>query len=626
MITRSIIIICFSLYLNLFSQEINLSSFSLSGINTGIKITNIPDSLEKVTVKFVKSGYEKKIDIKIKNGIADTSVVFQEAGYYKLASDDFQHQEITIRVMPGWFSIVPPLIAILLALIIRQVITALVAGIYIGAIFIYNYDPFLAVLRFTDTIVIDSLANHDHLVIIVFTLLFGGVIGIISKNGGTLGLSNVVTKIAKTARTGMIASWIMGLIIFFDDYANSLIIGNMMRPITDKLKVSREKLAYIVDSTSAPVASIFIISSWIGFELGLIDAGLKAIGSTQNAYDVFISTIPYRFYPIAALFFVFLTSYLKRDFGPMYHAEHRARTKGELFERGSFIEELKEDETIFKHKEKARWFNAAIPISIIVFGTTIALILTGINKLEAQGITEYSLRDIIGNADSFSSLLWSSFFACVVAIIMTVSQKILSLNDSINGWSKGLQSMLFACVILVFAWAISAITTELKTADYLISILSDAIDPRFLPVLVFLICALISFSTGTSWGTMAIVMPIVIPLAYKLAHSFGWNLIDTDLIINGVVSSVLAGSVFGDHCSPIADTTILSSIASGSNHIDHVKTQLPYAILVGVVCMLLGDLATAFFLNPYLAIILIFGVLTVILLLIGKKVPDFRTN
>jgi len=626
LVNRLIIIFCFSFYLNLSAQNVELPSFILTGVNTHLQISNLPDTLNSVNIKFKKSGSQSEFNFLVSGGNVDTSLAMAEAGNYIFAIDDYEIGEMSIRVLPGWFSIIPPLLAIFLALIIRQVLTALAAGIYIGAIFIYNYDPFLAILRFADTIIIDSLADHDHLVIIVFTLLFGGVIGVISKNGGTLGLSNLVTKFAKTARTGMISSWLMGLVIFFDDYANTLIVGNMMRPITDKLRISREKLAYIVDSTAAPVASIFIISSWIGFELGLIDAGLKAIDSSSNAYDVFIQTIPYRFYPIAALFFVFLTSYLKRDFGPMLKAEKRARLKGELFEKGSMIEEMKEDESIFKHKEKARWFNAAIPISIILFGTAIALVFTGINSLEEQGITEYSLRNIIGNADSFSALLWSSFFACLVAIIMSVSQRILSLNESINGWNKGLQSMLFACIILVFAWAISAVTNELKTADYLISILSDAIDPRLLPVLVFIICAVISFSTGTSWGTMAIVMPIVIPLAYKMATSADLSVFDTNLIINGVVSSVLAGSVFGDHCSPIADTTILSSIASGSNHIDHVKTQLPYALLVGFVCMILGDLATAFWLNPYLANILIFGVLTVLLFVIGKKVPVFKSE
>jgi len=202
----------------------------------------------------------------------------------------------------------------------------------------------------------------------------------------------------------------------------------------------------------------------------------------------------------------------------------------------------------------------------------------------------------------------------------------LSLTKAMEAWFQGIQSMLFAALILVFAWGISSITNDLKTADYLISILSNSIDPRYLPVLVFLVCALISFATGTSWGTMAIVMPIVIPLAHKISVISGLSAVDSRLIIHGVISSVLTGSVFGDHCSPIADTTILSSLASKCNHIDHVRTQLPYAILIAVVCMMLGDLPTAFGLNPYIAIILILIVLTLILFIFGKKVPEFVEN
>jgi Na+/H+ antiporter NhaC len=209
---------------------------------------------------------------------------------------------------------------------------------------------------------------------------------------------------------------------------------------------------------------------------------------------------------------------------------------------------------------------------------------------------------------------------------MSSWQKILKMSEAVSAWNKGVQSMLFACIILVFAWGISSITTELKTADYLISVLSDAINPIFLPVLVFIICALVSFSTGTSWGTMAIVMPLVIPLAAKMTEVAGIPQMQADTILNGVVSSVLAGSVFGDHCSPIADTTILSSMASKCNHIDHVKTQLPYALLVGVISMFVGDFLTAFGLSPYLAIFIIFTLLIIILLLIGKKVPSVENN
>jgi Na+/H+ antiporter NhaC len=208
---------------------------------------------------------------------------------------------------------------------------------------------------------------------------------------------------------------------------------------------------------------------------------------------------------------------------------------------------------------------------------------------------------------------------------MTASQKVLSLNDSIGAWHKGVKSMLFACIILTFAWAISTVTNELNTADYIISILSDSINARFLPFMVFILCGLISFATGTSWGTMAIVMPIVIPLAAKLSEYSNLDASGTTLIIHGVISSVLAGSVFGDHCSPIADTTILSSMASHCDHIDHVKTQMPYAVLIGIVCIFIGDLPTAFGLNPFISIILIFAALTGVLFLIGKR-TDFSKS
>ena len=559
----------------------------------------------------------------VKDGKGTTKLKIESFGYYNISVGNVNKE---IRVIPAWFSILPPLVAILLTLLLREVIISLVAGIWIGAIFIYDYNPFMAILKLADTIVINTLTDSDHMFIIVFTLFFGAVIGVIQKNGGTLGLSNLVTKFAKTPRTGMISSWLMGLVIFFDDYANSLIIGNMMRPITDRLKISREKLAYIVDSTAAPVASVFIISSWIGFEIGLIDAGLDSIGISANAYEILLDTIPYRFYPIAALFFVFLTSYLKRDFGPMYTAEMRARTKGEVVNKDRTVEETKEDKELFYKGDKAHWINGIVPIGIILFGTIIGLIYTGIESLNSQGINDYSIRQIISNSNSFSALLWSSFMACIIAITMSVIQKIIPLTKAVNAATKGVQSMLFACIILVFAWAISDVTNDLHTADYLISVISDTINPKLLPVIIFIICAAISFSTGTSWGTMAIVMPIVIPLSHKITEFAMYSQADSTTILYGVISSVLAGSVFGDHCSPIADTTILSSMASKCNHIDHVRTQLPYALLVGFVCMIFGDILTAFGVNPFIAIAIIFSILGSTLFFFGKKVPDATVN
>jgi Na+/H+ antiporter NhaC len=599
-------------------QKLTLPKFTLTGINFTINIIDLPDSLESVNCRLSNSGMQLQFNFDVNEGIVDTAIVINNYGNYKIEIENYKFENSEIRVIPGWFSILPPLIAILMALLLRQVLVSLAVGIYIGAIFIYDYNPLIALLRLSDVFILNALVDRDHMYVIIFTLLIGGVVGIIARNGGTAGLANLITKFAKSPKSGMLSSWLMGLMIFFDDYANSLIIGNMMRPITDKLKISREKLAYIVDSTAAPIASVVIVSTWIGYELGLISDGLKIIGSSENAYDVFIQTLPYRFYPLAALFFVFITSYFQRDFGPMLKAERRARQTGELFEKGSKVD-IQIDDDLDMDNQKRRWINGVIPILIILVGTVGGLFYTGIGVLEASGIHDYSLRDIISSSDSFSSLLWSSFVACIVAIIMTVSQKVLNLNDSIGAWHKGVQSMLFACIILTFAWSISTVTTELKTADYIISVLSDSISVRLLPVIVFIICGLISFATGTSWGTMAIVMPIVIPLAAKLSAYSDLDSSGTTLIIYGVISSVLAGSVFGDHCSPIADTTILSSMASQCSHIDHVKTQMPYAVLVGFVCILLGDLPTAYGLNPFISIVLIFSVLVAVLLLFGKK-------
>ncbi len=623
MLKRSIIILAILLsFQSAFAQTIEFPHTALSGISFKIEAQNIPDSIKTIEVNLIGQKKFYTYELIVTNGEINKDISIEHSGKYEVKNNLTPNRTEYIRVIPSWLSIIPPLLAILLALLIRQVIVSLLAGIYVGAIFLYNFNPFTALLRLSDTIILNVLVDSDHMYVIVFTLLIGGVVGIISKNGGTTGLANQITKLAKTAKSGMLASWFMGVVIFFDDYANSLIIGNMMRPITDKLKISREKLSYIVDSTAAPVASIVIISTWIGYELGLINEGLKAIGSTENAYDVFIKTIPYRFYPIAAIFFVFLTSYLQRDFGPMLRAEKRARTTGKLVGDGVEVKNFLSSDDRFVNNKNGKWINSVIPILVILLGTIVGLFYTGILSLEANGITDYSLQNIISHSDSFKSLLWASLGAGIVAVIMTVWQKILSLHDSMEAWQRGIQSMLFAVVILVFAWGISQVTVELKTADYIISVLSDSINPRLLPVLVFIICGGISFATGTSWGTMAIVMPIVIPLASEVSRISGFSSADTTIIIHGVISSVLAGSVWGDHCSPIADTTILSSMASQCNHIDHVRTQLPYALLVGGVSMILGDWLTAYGLNPFIAILLIFVALYIILMFVGKKVSS----
>ncbi|MFQ5797444.1 MAG: Na+/H+ antiporter NhaC family protein [Bacteroidota bacterium] len=527
----------------------------------------------------------------------------------------------SVRAIPGIVSILPPLLAIVLALVIRQVVIALVAGIWLGAVFIFGDNVIAATFRVADHFVVNALSSPNHVSIIVFSMLFGGMVGIITRNGGTLGIANLVTRFAKTPRGVQISTGLLDILMFFDDYANCLVVGNLMRPITDRLKISREKLAYIVDSGAATVSSVFLISTWIGFELGLIDQGLKAIGSSADAYSVFLNTIPYRFYPILALAFVFIVALTGRDFGPMLAAERRSRYEGKLIRDGA---QPAADATLLSEvvgaDVKARWYNGIIPIFTILVVAGLRLYVTGTESLRGSGSTEYTISMIISNSDSYSALLWASLSACLVAVFMSVGERVLTLVQSMDAWFSGIRSMLFAMLILVLAWSIGAVTDESHTADYLGQILRGAIAPQWLPVLTFVIAALTSFATGTSWGTMAIMMPLVIPLGHNLSIDAGLQAAEYEIILHGVISSVLAGAVFGDHCSPISDTTILSSMSSACDHIDHVRTQLPYAVLVAIIGMLVGDIATAFGLSPWISIVAGILLLTGVMLTVGRKV------
>jgi Na+/H+ antiporter NhaC len=613
--------LCFICFIPAVScQTIEIPSLALSGIGFKLEGKDFADSLRFLEVQLRKDGKSEKHIINLSGGSFDTTLSVNNTGKYQIIFSDFETLHTSINIIPGILSIIPPLLAIALALIFRQVVISLILGIYSGALFIYGFDPLTAFLRLIDKYIIEAVSDVSHSQIIVFTLLFGGVIGLISRSGGTTGIANSLSKLARNRKSGMIATWLSGLIIFFDDYANALVVGNLMRPITDKLKISREKLSFIVDATSAPVASIFIVSSWIGYEVGLIQDGLNAIGSPLNAYSVFLDTIIFRFYPIAMLVFVFLIAFTKRDFGSMLKAERRAVEEGKVSASTFTTAEFSEKSELFGNEDKAKWYNGVIPILVLVSVTVFGLMFTGIDSLKEQGTNEYGLRDIISNSNSYLALLWGSFSACVIAALMIVAQRLLTLRQTVDAWFAGIRSMFLAVLILTLAWSIGAVTSEIRTADYIISLISNSIDPRFLPVIVFIVCGITSFATGTSWGTMAIMFPIVIPLSAAVTGMNNYSPVDTHLILIGVVSSVLAGCVWGDHCSPISDTTILSSMASGCDHVDHVRTQLTYAITVAIVTMLIGDILTAFGLSPYIALLLIALVLVGIIYLIGKRV------
>ena len=533
--------------------------------------------------------------------------------------------QATTRAIPGWWSIIPPVLAIAMALAFKRVIPALFLGVWIGAwIFVGGWVTglFWGVLEAFQVYVLNAITDAGRASIILFSLMIGGMVGIISKNGGTQGIVQKIIGWASTPKRGQTATALLGIGIFFDDYANTLIVGNTMRPVTDRLRISREKLAYIVDSTAAPIATLAFVTTWIGFQVGLIGEAVAGIeGFSEGAYSIFLNSLAYSFYPILALYFVFVVANSNRDFGPMHRAEQRARTTGDVLSKNAHVDEAagEGDELDAKAGVPQRAFNAVIPIVVLVGSVLGGLYWTGI---EAAG-TDASLREIIGAADSYKSLMWGSLLGVLVAAALSVGQRILTLEETVDAWYSGLKSMLFAMIILVLAWALSNVTEVLHTADYLTSVLGETLAPGVVPAIVFILAAATAFATGSSWGTMGILMPLIIPLVWAvlqlndMADSAHYH------IIYSSVSCVLAGAVWGDQCSPISDTTILSSMASGCDHIDHVRTQLPYAMSVGLVALLLGTLPAGFGFPWWVSILVGAALLSAALRLFGTPVDKY---
>ncbi len=559
-------------------------------------------------------------------------IVFNRTGDIEIkVIQDKEERSFKVFSIHGILTILPPVIAIILALITKEVVFSLFIGIFIGALFLKKINFIAAFFSVIDQYIIEAVADKERASIVIFTLLLGGMVGIISKSGGVKGIVDSLAKKVSSAKSTQFYTWLMGILIFFDDYTNTLIVGNTMRPLTDKWKISREKLSYIVDSTAAPMASIAIISTWIGFEISLINQSLKAYGIGFDAYQVFLSSLPYRFYPILSLVFVFLIFTLNRDFGPMLKAEKRAR-KGKLLNDWAVpLADFEASGLNPPKGVKAKWYNGLMPIMVVILFTFAGLYISGRSSLlaEADPLASKSLfsiifsasifRDlgtIISAADSFKVLLWASLSGVVTALGLAYFQKILNLRESISAFVQGMKSMMMAIIILVLAWSLGVLLVQLNTADFLVSLLSSDLEYHLLPAIVFIFSAFISFSTGSSWGTIAIMYPLIIPISIALLRGTA----DLKYYLVLSVSSVLAGAVFGDHCSPISDTTIMSSMASSCDHIDHVKTQLPYALSAALIALFIGILPVCFGFPYLLSIFAAIALSAGVLLLFGKKV------
>jgi len=626
-----------------------------------------------------------------------------------------------------WLSLLPPVAAIALAIITRRVILSLLAGVALGVLITAGGDFGRAVSELLELHLWTALTAPVTLRVFAFTLLMGAMVGVISAAGGMTGLVDVMSRWASNRRRTQLTTWGLGLVVFFDDYANTVLLGNTLRPLTDRQRISREKLAYLVDSTAAPVAGLALISTWVATEIQYVNDGLAQVASPGvTGFELFLESIPHRFYVLWALVFVLLVAWMGRDFGPMLRAERRRMREGDDHRDRS-------TQTIEGEGPPPRWFNAVAPVVVCVVAVIWLMVRTGRANLEGA---EPTLQNIFGNANSYYALVWGSLAGLLTALVMVASQGILRGRALARAAGDGAALMIPALAILWLAGAMSALTggkpsgedaarqaerqlaakaaanalldatlpldrrlalnraaevlteaqvaiTEsvkvlyqaqippadivaalttrgadqkkveqgliaagvpaesaaaavraakepaeqnlnerdrypyrnyrLYTTQYLYGLLGERIEAWLLPTVVFVLSAAVAFATGTSWGTMAILMPLVVPLAYQIAGG------SAESVLAGSVGGVLAGAIFGDHCSPISDTTILSSQASGCDHMAHVNTQLPYALLVGGVSILLGTLPVGLGAPVWIMLPLGVAALVGLLMLLGRR-------
>jgi len=506
-----------------------------------------------------------------------------------LLQGDTSIHQLTIQSIPAWVSILPPLIAIILAFLTRSIVPALFTAIWFGAWSVNGLTvsgSFTGLLESFHVYVLNTIVDRDHAIITLFTFMLGGMVGIIYKNGGMHGIIHHLIKWANTPKKGQISIWIFGIVVFFDDYSNTLIVGNTSRMLCDKLRISKQKLAYIVDSTSAPIATIAVITTWIGFQVGIISDSVADIPQLSgSAYLLFLHSIPYSFYPFLAIFLVGLVVTTGRDFGPMVKAELNARQYQSITSKEQTDTNISVGDLTVKKNIPYRAINAVLPI--------LTLVTTMVYFIFSSGEGN-NLKEILGSADTFTALMHSTLLSALVAAGLSIGQRILTLNETFEAWYGGLKFMVMGMLVLILAWALADISKELHTADFIVASLGETIPMSILPATIFIIAAVTAFGTGSSWGVMAILMPLVIPLCWAVMENNGGAGPENYHILYSTIACVLTGSVWADHCSPISDTTILTSMASGCELMEHVRTQLPYAIIAGIVALVLCTIPAGF--------------------------------
>ena len=491
-----------------------------------------------------------------------------------------------------FWALVPPLVAIALALITKEVYSSLFIGIVLGGLLASNWNPVGALDNVVNAGLIDAVSGTAG--IFIFLVILGAMVALINKAGGSAAFGRWAETHIKTRVGAMFATFILGVLIFIDDYFNCLTVGSVMRPVTDRHKISRAKFAYLIDATAAPICMIAPVSSWAAAVSEFTE------GTGYSGIELFIKAIPYNFYSLLTITFIIAITLMKFDYGPMKIHEFNAMNKGDLFTSGA--EEFK-DSTDDDANPKGKVIDLIFPVIILVIISILGLIYVG------GFFSGSSFIDAFANTDATVGLPWGALVALIVTIIYLIARRVITFKEAMECIPKGFNAMVPAIMILTFATALKNMTGLLGAATFVEGLMNSAAAglAAFLPAIIFLVACVLSFSTGTSWGTFGILIPIVTAM-FPATSEF--------LIIG--VSACLAGAVCGDHCSPISDTTIMSSAGSQSNHLNHVSTQLPYAITVALISFVVYLLA-AFIPNAW--VLLPVGiVLTIITLLVIKKV------
>lgn len=500
------------------------------------------------------------------------------------------------NVYGTFWSLLPPLIAIALALITKEVYSSLFIGILSGALLYSNFNLLTGYHAILEEGFITSLADSWNVGILIFLVILGAIVSLMNSAGGSAAYGKWASQKIDTRRGAMLSTFGLGVLIFVDDYFNCLTVGNVMRPITDKHRISRAKLAYIVDSTAAPICMIAPISSWAAAVTGMMEG--------YDGLELFIRAIPYNLYSLLTIAMIIMLAYMNFDYGPMKTHEDNAILKGDLYTTPERPYKGQDGE-IVTGKGKVR--DLVIPVVLLITLCVAGMLYTG-GILEGE-----SFINAFANCDASLGLSLGSSLALILTIGYFIVSKVLSFNECMESIPEGFKAMVPAILILTFAWTLSEITGLLGASEYVSGIFegSAAGLKNFLPAIVFLVAIGMSFSTGTSWGTFGILLPIVVAI----------NLPSQLLIIS--ISACLAGAVCGDHCSPISDTTIMSSTGAMCDHINHVTTQLPYALTVAAVSfvgyILAGFMQSAWVILP-VSLAILFVVLYVIRLVTTKKV------